>query len=423
MSEARRDADGPSKVLLVNGNYRDGSVGGTQSFTQRLAQQLHADGRTVGVLCLGETDAVERQDGITVFRLRPPKLTQLTGAKPVRTLNQLLAMQNPWITRKVAAVLTRFRPQLCHVQMLRSLTPSALRVLTAHPGAAVVQTTHELFSLWDFDPFLPDLPHKIYSRPPQLIEPIIKRHKRISAGVDHVCAPSAFALQAYTSRGYFAGVPSTVLPNSVPHEWGPPRELAARRLAQAPNPRPRFLFLARLDHYKGVEVLLDALDLVPELDIAVDIAGEGVKADLVRERAARDGRISFQGPVSGEARLELFRRADVMVCPSTWTETYCLTAAEAFAAAMPVIATSVGALPETVRHGRTGLVVKPGDPAALAAALRELADPANRIPLITEAAEQAHANAPSEFLARQLAVYRDALRPRGALSLASGQPR
>ncbi|MCO1577279.1 glycosyltransferase [Crossiella sp. SN42] len=422
MTEAPRVPDGPSRVLLVNGNYQDGTVGGTQSFTERLARQLHEVGRTVGVLCLGESDAVERHEGVTVFRLRPPRLTGLAGSAPVRTLNQLLAMQNPWVARRVAAVLARFRPQLCHVQMLRTLTPSALRVLTAHPGLAVVQTTHELFSLWDFDPFLPDLPHKIYSRPPRAIAPITQRHKRISAGVDHVCAPSAFALNAYTSRGYFAGVPATVLPNSAPHEWGPPRELAARRLAAPPAARPRFLFVARLDHYKGVEVLLDALTRVPELDIAVDIAGEGVKADLVRERAALDPRITYHGPVRGQARLALFRRADVMVCPSTWTETYCLAAAEAFAAAMPVIGTSVGALPETVRHGRTGLIVEPGDPAGLAEAIRRLADPAHRIPLITPSAEQAHANAPSEFLARQLAVYSEALRPRG-FSLVSAPPR
>jgi glycosyltransferase involved in cell wall biosynthesis len=64
------------------------------------------------------------------------------------------------------------------------------------------------------------------------------------------------------------------------------------------------------------------------------------------------------------------------VVPSRWEEAFCLAAAEPLARGRPLVATSVGAIPELVRDGVTGLLVPPADPQALAGAIqRLLADP------------------------------------------------
>ncbi len=86
----------------------------------------------------------------------------------------------------------------------------------------------------------------------------------------------------------------------------------------------------------------------------------------------------------GEQLPELYRSFDVVIVPSLstpgWTEQFCRVAVEAMASGVPVIASDSGALPEVV--GDAGLLVPPGDPAALRGALNVLAsDPDRRIEL------------------------------------------
>ena len=76
----------------------------------------------------------------------------------------------------------------------------------------------------------------------------------------------------------------------------------------------------------------------------------------------------FLGSVPRETVLRLFRAADASVLPSAW-ENFPHTVVEALAVGWPVIATAVGGVPEVVRDGENGLLVPPGDAAALAAAI------------------------------------------------------
>jgi glycosyltransferase involved in cell wall biosynthesis len=81
-----------------------------------------------------------------------------------------------------------------------------------------------------------------------------------------------------------------------------------------------------------------------------------------------DGRVRFLGGVSRDTVLRLFRAADASVLPSAW-ENFPHTVVEALAVGCPVIATAVGGVPEVVVDGENGLLVPPGDQAALTAAI------------------------------------------------------
>jgi glycosyltransferase involved in cell wall biosynthesis len=85
-------------------------------------------------------------------------------------------------------------------------------------------------------------------------------------------------------------------------------------------------------------------------------------------------RVRFPGPVPTEDVPARVAGADVFCLPSVWDEGFGLPALEAGAAAVPVVATRAGGLPEVVVHGRTGLLVPQSDPAALAEALARLLD-------------------------------------------------
>jgi glycosyltransferase involved in cell wall biosynthesis len=138
-----------------------------------------------------------------------------------------------------------------------------------------------------------------------------------------------------------------------------------------------------LEEHKGIGVLLDAI--ASESSWTVQIVGDGPLAGVLRARAGALGdQVSFVGFVSGEQLEELYQTFDVVIVPSLstpgWTEQFCRVAVEAMASGVPVIASDCGALPEVV--GDAGILVPPGDPAALRRALNVLAsDPDRRIEL------------------------------------------
>ena len=83
--------------------------------------------------------------------------------------------------------------------------------------------------------------------------------------------------------------------------------------------------------------------------------------------------LGFQSDLAG-----LLGAADAVAVPSTRPDPFPNAALEAAAAGVPVVAAAHGGLPEMLRDGETGLLVEPGDPAALARALRSLADDPDR---------------------------------------------
>ncbi|WP_165845451.1 glycosyltransferase family 4 protein [Streptacidiphilus pinicola] len=137
---------------------------------------------------------------------------------------------------------------------------------------------------------------------------------------------------------------------------------------------------------KGHEVFIDAVPLIlrrhPDARFFVvgdELVGDGWYRRGLEDRAARLGvadRVEFTGLRSDIASV--MAGLDVLVNPSL-DESACYTAAEALLMRKGVVATEVGGLPDTVQHGRTGLLVPPADPAALAQAVDELlADPERR---------------------------------------------
>jgi glycosyltransferase involved in cell wall biosynthesis len=131
---------------------------------------------------------------------------------------------------------------------------------------------------------------------------------------------------------------------------------------------------------KGHDVLLDALASIAALSWRWLCVGsldrDPAFAEILRMRAQAGGlgrRVRFPGPRAGAALARSYGTADLLVLASR-AETYGMVVTEALARGVPVVAADVGGVPEALGHGadgaRPGLLVPPGDPAALAAALR-----------------------------------------------------
>lgn len=140
------------------------------------------------------------------------------------------------------------------------------------------------------------------------------------------------------------------------------------------------LCVAAVAPHKGHDVLLAALATITDLSWSCTCAGALTRdprfVDLLAHRAGQDridDRLCFPGPMDGAALRGAYAAADVLVVASR-SESYGMVVTEALAAALPVITTRAGGLPQAL--GRTpdgtlpGLLVPPGDARALAAALR-----------------------------------------------------
>ena len=157
--------------------------------------------------------------------------------------------------------------------------------------------------------------------------------------------------------------------------------------AEPRTDRPRVLFVGRLVERKGVGNTISALAEVPDAELLVaggpvaSLLDDDAEVARLRRLAARVGvadRVRFVGRVDRADLPALIRSADVVSCVP-WYEPFGIVPLEAMACGVPVVASAVGGLVDTVVSGETGLHVPPRDPSAIAAALRRLlASPSER---------------------------------------------
>lgn len=147
--------------------------------------------------------------------------------------------------------------------------------------------------------------------------------------------------------------------------------------------RPLILFAGQFRHYKGVDVLIAAMQdaRLQEIDAQLLIVGRGPLGATWQAQAEAAGlgdRIAFLGSVDDAELVALYHAAQVFVLPSTnRAETLGIVQIEAMACGTPLVCTELGTGTTFVnRHGETGLVVPPHDMRALAAAIHQiLSDP------------------------------------------------
>jgi alpha-maltose-1-phosphate synthase len=165
--------------------------------------------------------------------------------------------------------------------------------------------------------------------------------------------------------------------------------------------QPMVIFVGRVTRQKGLPVLLRAAaDLNPAAQLVV-CAGQADTAELEAEvselaaqlRATRSGVVWISGMLAKREVIQLLTHATVFACPSLY-EPLGIVNLEAMACSTAVVGSRVGGIPEVVEDGKTGLLVPPGDPAALAETINVLlADE----PLAAEMGRLGRARAETEF--------------------------
>jgi glycosyltransferase involved in cell wall biosynthesis len=353
----------PSRILLIHAYYRE--RGGEETVVAAESELLRSHGHVVEELRFDNASWAGMQ-GVS-GRLRQ-------------------ALETIWserARRRVRNSVEKFRPDLIHVH---NTFPSASpAIYSAFPrDLPVVQTLHN---------------HRLVCPAGTLFRagrPCTDCVGRLTPwpGVKHGCyrgsrplsALVATMLSVHRLLGTWSRVDAFVVPNLRMRDLMVSGGVPADRIRTIPNflepdpgvgaaARAGFLYAGRLSEEKGIRVLVDAGRLKPGL---IRVAGDGPLAPLVQE-AALDGAIAYLGPRDRSTILEDIRSSRAVLAPSLCFETFGMVILEGFACGTPVIASRIGAFPDLVRDGETGLLVEPNDASALADAMQWALDNPDRL--------------------------------------------
>lgn len=184
---------------------------------------------------------------------------------------------------------------------------------------------------------------------------IQRRSGMLRRWVDAFVAPSRFMATTLVRSGLPAER-THVIPHGLPLGEPP-----------ADGGVDHVLYVGRLASEKGVETLVRAAELRPEIPFR--FAGSGPLASLLE---AGPGNVQALGRLDRDGLAEALRNAALTVIPSEWHENLPFAGLESLGAGRPVIATNLGGLPEIVDHGETGFLIPPRNPRRLADTIGDL---------------------------------------------------
>lgn len=306
-------------------------------------------------------DAVVRAGGRAIVASAGGPLVgplQRLGARhvllPLATKNPLAILRN---ARRLAALARREGVRIIHA---RSRAPAWSALLAARRTAAHFVTTYH-------GTYNEDFPGKRW-------------YNSVMARGERVIAISSFIAGHIRERHGTEAGRIRVIPRGVDATLFDPALVAPARLEalradwNLPAGRPVIMLPGRLTRWKGQGVLVEAMARLPDATAVLVGGGAAYRAELEARIGALGlaDRVRLVGHADDMPAALLL--ADIVVHASTDPEAFGRTVIEAQAMARPVVAADLGGPRETVQQGVTGWRVTPGDPAALAAVLRNALD-------------------------------------------------
>ncbi len=343
------------RLLVISGTFHP-EPGGPPTYLYHLLPELAARGHAVRVLTYGEADAPDDY---------PYPVQRISRRRSIPA--RLLAFSRAvWQQARWAEVF-----------FVQAYGLPALPAQLGYRRPAVVKVVSD--PAWEFSRrhgwIAPSVSVEAFqSMPLPWRVRLVRRQQQIILRLAHsLIVPSRHV--ARLAQGW--GIPPEkveVIANAVPPEPAdlPPTREAARAALGLPQDRPLLLSVGRLTAVKGFDVAIRALPHVP--GAALVIAGEGEDAAKLRalaQESAVSERVIFLGRREHRDVLTAMRACDVFVL-SSHTEGLSHVLLEALGAGRPAVATAVGGNPEVVTDGVDGLLVPPGDPQALAGAVRRV---------------------------------------------------
>ncbi len=313
-------------------------IGGAQIHVRDLAAAVRAAGHSATVITSGSGPFVDE------LRLQgTPTVVLRHLAVPIGPVRDLRAL------REIRAVVTELAPDLLAAHSSKAGTLG--RIVGRSLGVPVVFTAHG----WAFTPGIPSLQAALYRQIERIVGPLANRIITVSE-YDRQLALDARILPADRVVTVHNG-----MPDITPDLYADPGR----------NP-PRLVMVARFGAQKDHVTLLRALAGLQDHAWEIDLIGEGPLMGETQSLASSlglDGRVQFLGQRRDVG--DFLARAQVSLLVTNW-EGFPLSILESMRAGLPVVASAVGGVGESVRDGETGFLVPRGDVEILQDRLRRL---------------------------------------------------
>lgn len=351
------------KILTINNFHPKDNLGGASLLCLDILRRLSKRGHEISFLVSGTGTSGFKDDVSNILNLSYLKISPHPHKAPNRWsfLDKLEWIQRGRGNLKIAAEqLEEIKPDICYVHNLELLTDSPLAAIYE----ANLPTVFHLHNYWLLGYI------KLLKEGGGLIAEKVRSfylgYRRGLPQRSYFIAISEFVKKIYVEAGV-SPQKIVVVYNGLPDGW-------FQNLPPMPSEK-KLLFVGALSPHKGVHVAIEAMAVLRKSDFenaCLDIVGPRGKVSYWQElqnlvaKYNLSTQVRFLGERSREELFDLYPNYKCCFVPSVWQEPFGLTVIEAMARGVPVVASSAGGIPEIIEDSKTGFLVPPDNPQALA---------------------------------------------------------
>ncbi len=398
------------RIVLVVHKFPPESIGGVETYSWSLGRALAQMGHEVVVFYplqgISSADSRAERDGLCLWRA--PLSKDRASESPI--LQFWHTFRDVGIENRFVQLLREAKPEVVHFQHVQGVSARLIdlarhlpRLVTLHdywffcansqllrPDGSVCAGPRWGWNCVDCLTIRPRLRNWRRLRPLVAL-PLLYRNcylRQVVQSVPLFLAPSDFLRHQYLQQGFDSqrirkielGLDSARLSTAgsegaIVHASSLPGVAAVRSGL-------RFGFLGALAPHKGVHVLIEAFNQLPQQATLTLYGNEQFFPEYVarlKSIAVHPG-IRFAGSVDHQMVGAALQNMDCLIVPSVWYENSPVVIQEAYAAGVPVVASRLGALAEKVTDGETGCLFAPGDSADLTRVMQELIERPELLP-------------------------------------------
>ncbi|WP_341527222.1 glycosyltransferase family 4 protein [Nostoc sp. UHCC 0302] len=344
------------KILLVNTLYYPNIIGGAERSVQILSESLVQNGDEAVVVSTfsGVGTKLDWINGVKVYYVGLKNLYwQFQDIPPPKGLNLLwhtFDTFNFLMVNELEKIIDIELPDIVHTNNLAGFSVWVWRLIKKRK-LPLIHTLRDYYLL------CPRSGGMMYRKGKNCHDQCqncklftIPRHE-LSAIPDAVVGISHFILNRHLTLGYFNKV---AVREVIHNAYQAPTILPSCKVSSLQGKPLTLGYIGRIDQTKGIELLLQALEQIPQQDWELKVAGKAPDSykDTLEKRYPMPN-VRYLGFIKPE---EFFSNIDVLVVPSLWQEPLGRTVLEAYAHGVPVIGSNKGGIPEIIEEGRTGFV-------------------------------------------------------------------
>ncbi|MGU8601180.1 glycosyltransferase family 4 protein [Clostridium perfringens] len=343
------------KILIVNTFYFPNMQGGAEHSVKLLAENLVKQGNQVAIYSVDTNLDFKKEviNGVKIYRAkagifsidsRIGKNTRIIN----KFINKFIEMRNFFIKKDVLKILNDFNPDVVHCNNIYGISPYVWKIVKKKN----IKVVHTIRDYWIASPKV-ELKEYNKLKDKAFIKVYRSYFKRNSKYVDVVTAPSKFTLNKFKEFEYFQNAKFKHINNAIDIDLNETKLILKERLIRD-REIIEFMFVGSINKMKGIDKLLEIFFKNKDKNIRLNVYGDGILNELVKEYTIKDNRINFYGKLEKDDLKNEFIKNDVLIVPSMWDEPFGRVVIEANQYGLPVIGSDRGGIKEIIENISTG---------------------------------------------------------------------